>query len=693
MTTPQVRNWIESSQAEIALARVLASEIHSTSEDISEQCAILEVFAYTLANVVVPNNLDIRYPESIRLFHKNNPQLQAVNLSATYPTKNSDLTLNLFNRLAYELSVLTGEPTDKGLVNTPSILAEDMVAISAIYWISEHSNLAFDELVDIFSERRQIQWHEQQEIVGHLSNLKWYDPSVGTGAFPLAIIKLLAKFNIKGIDALRGIIAGSEIDPLLLKAAHIRIAFLISALHNVDFSVAMNFSEGMFVNQDALLRFTEQVDGIASLSDSWKGDEFYDIVIGNPPYVRAERLLPATKARLKKTYPSVANGKTDLYHYFIAHGIIALKPKGVLCYISPASFQKSSNGIGVRQFINSNGSIRAVFDFDELPVFDSASLHPSVYIFTKTYHRSSVRGYMFGTLPSIHPLLLAIRDSELLPVSNIDIRSWSMQKSDVHAIIEILESGTRPLFQQVGKVLSGVKTGHKMAFYLTTTQAEGLLADEKSAGFIRRLLRPVSIRTWKSTWDGTHIAMVEKGQIVPSDSRLMLHLQQYESELRSRSDTKGHPTWYGLRECNYYGLFEKQKIVFPDIASECRFAMDDQGFIIPDGAFMLPSNDYFLLGILNSCIGLFYFRARCNSIGNAMTGGRLRFKKTYVEKFPVPLPERLKSMQLIKEEIALNALKLSQGSSDANRMKQINILALQLYHIPERYWPEFMETI
>ncbi len=693
MTTLLARNWIESSQLEIALAKALAGKILAMGGDISEQCALLETLAYTLTSQVLPNNLDVRCIDITHSFHEEYPQLKNMILRGDCPVNSTVLTPNLFNRLAYELRIATEDPIEKGLVNTPSILAEDMVVISVIYWMVEHSSIEFNNLVDIFFAQRQAQWQEQKEIVACLSSIKWYDPCVGTGAFPLAIIKLLAVFNIKIIDISQNIIAGSEIDPLLLKAARIRIALLIHVLYDIDFAAAMDFSDDLFIQQDALLKFTEQIDGVSLLSDVSRDGKAYDIVIGNPPYIRAERLPLATKKILKKTFPSIASGKSDLYHYFIAHGIIALQPKGVLCYISPASFQKSRNGIGVRQFINSNGSIRAVFDFDELPVFDNASLHPSVYIFSKSFHENSIRGHTFGSLPSDRPLLFGIRASELSPLSNIDVRSWSVQKSDVYAIMEVLETATKPLIQYAGNVRSGVKTGHKIAFSLTSAQATELLADEKSAVFIRRLLRPVAIRAWRSKWDGTHIALIEKGQIIPSESCLMLHLQKYESELKSRSDTKDHPTWYGLRECNYYDLFNRQKIVFPDIASDCRFAMDDQGFIVPDGAFMLPTSDYFLLGILNSCVGRFYFRIRCNSIGNALTSGRLRFKKTYVEKFPIPIPARLNSMQLVTEEIALNALRLSQGHGDISHVNRINILALQLYRIPEKYWTEFIEAL
>src|SRR5207249_1635373 len=70
-----------------------------------------------------------------------------------------------------------------------------------------------------------------------------------------------------------------------------------------------------------------------------------DIVVANPPYVRADRISDHNKLYLKRRYPTVAGGSVDLYNYFIAHGLLALRENGILCYVSPASFQKSKYGL------------------------------------------------------------------------------------------------------------------------------------------------------------------------------------------------------------------------------------------------------------------------------------------------------------------------------------------------------------
>jgi hypothetical protein len=168
----------------------------------------------------------------------------------------------------------------------------------------------------------------------------------------------------------------------------------------------------------------------------------------------------------------------------------------------------------------------------------------------------------------------------------------------------------------------------------------------------------------------------------------MQHFKAYEIALRRRSDVRDHPTWYSLRECSYYDLFSRPKIIFPDIATQCRFAMDLRGYLIPDGAFMIPAEDYFLLGLLNSCIGRLYFRARCNSIGNPHQSGRLRFKRTYVAGFPVPSPSVRRSVT--GRKIEQLAKLLSSSGSDKSLESQIDRLALKAYAVPRHYSKFFL---
>ena len=75
----------------------------------------------------------------------------------------------------------------------------------------------------------------------------------------------------------------------------------------------------------------------------------FDIVIGNPPYVRQELIRPI-KPALKRLFPEVYIGTADLYVYFYKRGTELLRTSGVLSYISSNNFLRVAYGKKLRSF-------------------------------------------------------------------------------------------------------------------------------------------------------------------------------------------------------------------------------------------------------------------------------------------------------------------------------------------------------
>ena len=110
---------------------------------------------------------------------------------------------------------------------------------------------------------------------------------------------------------------------------------------------------------------------------------------------------------------------------------------------------------------------------------------------------------------------------------------------------------------------------------------------------------------------------------------------------------------------------------------------------IPDGAFFIPKEDYYLLGVLNSCVARYYFKEKCARIGNPQKGGRIRFKKVYVENFPVVPPHSNPALAKGIEAIAQKAT--DDGKLDAADACRLDDMVLDLYQIPDEYKEIFKE--
>ena len=162
----------------------------------------------------------------------------------------------------------------------------------------------------------------------------------------------------------------------------------------------------------------------------------------------------------------------------------------------------------------------------------------------------------------------------------------------------------------------------------------------------------------------------------------MNYLLRFKQELTRRTDVRGQAEWYSLRACNYMDRMSLPKIVFPDIATVPRFAMDTVGYLVPDGAFFISTDDFALLCILNSCVADYYFRLRCSTIGNPNRKGRLRFKKTYVSDFPVPA--RSPSNTSVFDELAAIGKDRACGVNDTATDHAVDQLVFRLYDMPKQ---------
>ena len=94
----------------------------------------------------------------------------------------------------------------------------------------------------------------------------------------------------------------------------------------------------------------------------------FDIVIGNPPYVRQE-LIRAIKPILKRLFPEVYIGTADLYVYFYNRGCELLRTGGVLAYISSNTFLQTGFGKKLRTFFTDKMCLHRLLDFGSIPVF------------------------------------------------------------------------------------------------------------------------------------------------------------------------------------------------------------------------------------------------------------------------------------------------------------------------------------
>ncbi|MGH6846304.1 MAG: Eco57I restriction-modification methylase domain-containing protein, partial [Methylocella sp.] len=102
----------------------------------------------------------------------------------------------------------------------------------------------------------------------------------------------------------------------------------------------------------------------------------FDIVLGNPPYVRMETIKPF-KPYLEKHY-AVAADRADLYAYFYEKGFELLRLGGRLGYISSSTFLRTGSGEPLRHYLRTRAEIENVVDFGDLQIFEGVTTYPAI---------------------------------------------------------------------------------------------------------------------------------------------------------------------------------------------------------------------------------------------------------------------------------------------------------------------------
>lgn len=220
----------------------------------------------------------------------------------------------------------------------------------------------------------------------------------------------------------------------------------------------------------------------------------------------------------------------------------------------------------------------------------------------------------------------------LLGPEALDGANWRLGAPEEALRFERMRKNSVPLGEYVkGQVYYGVKTGFNTAFFIDGAKRDELIAaDPASAELIKPLLRGRDIQKWTARAPEQWIIATQIGVPIERYPAIFAHLKQWEKQLTIRND-RG-PNWWELRACAYYDAFAKPKILYQEIASKPAFAFDRTGAFTNNKAFMIPSDDLYLLGILNSTAAWEFL----NSVCTKMVGGALAMQTPAVFQVPIP---------------------------------------------------------
>ncbi|RAM51912.1 MAG: class I SAM-dependent DNA methyltransferase [Hapalosiphonaceae cyanobacterium JJU2] len=363
-------------------------------------------------------------------------------------------------------------------------------------------------------------------------------------------------------------------------------------------------------------------------------DGGFDIQIANPPYVRQE-LIKDLKPTLQKVYPSVYTGKSDLYCFFYARALQLLKPSGMLAFISSNKWFRAKYGEKLKKYIAETCQVQSITDFGDLPVFKSATAYPMIFLAQSG--QTASKSTIFTQIKSLetpYPDVLAItkQQGQTLPYTAINGSNWMLTNISSINLLKKMETAGIPLGEYIkGKIYRGVLTGFNKAFVIDgTKRAELINKDPNSIEIIKPLVEGKDIHKWCIDSKNCWLIVTPIGVNIKNYPGVFVHLQQWQTELEKRYDKGNH--WWELRACSYYDAFNQPKIVWGNLGLEPSFTFTSEPLYTIAPAPIIPLNDFYLLGVLNSNTSKQFFAEK--SIQR--NGNYLEFKPAYVKQLVIP---------------------------------------------------------
>lgn len=374
----------------------------------------------------------------------------------------------------------------------------------------------------------------------------------------------------------------------------------------------------------------------------------FDIVIGNPPYVRQEH-LKALKPALQQEYECYT-GTADLFVYFFERGFQLLRSNGILSYICSNKYMRSGYGEKLRKFLSSEGTIHHLIDFGDAPVFEAIA-YPSILQISKISSQSNqIKSLSWKAEQAIDKFSSIFHaENFLIPQKDFNPDSWRLESASSLRLMEKLKMAGSPLGEYVeGRFYYGIKTGLNEAFVVDRVTRDRLIAEHpSSAEVLKPFLRGRDIKRWSTNFDEQYLIKIESSenkynpwsnQSIKEAEKIFAHMypsvhnyfESFRDKLIKRCD-QGKYFWE-LRSCAYWQEFEDSKVIIPSIAQTVQYTLDESQYFSNDKtSICISRHPMYLLGLLNSSVLWWFIRKTAST----KQGGFYEFKPMYVSRLPI----------------------------------------------------------
>ncbi len=217
----------------------------------------------------------------------------------------------------------------------------------------------------------------------------------------------------------------------------------------------------------------------------------FDIVVGNPPYVRTKGIPESYKLLLWDRFDTFEK-KADLYVCFLEAGCRLLKIDGFLCFITSSSYLRLDSFAKIRKFLLTTGSVDEVVEFQQ-NVFDSAAVKTAIisFVLTDSDHDVKVR-------VGDSPIEAFRRNPTIIPKS-----FWEKNHQCIFDTGYSLDR--QAICNKIAQKGLMLEKNYDVCFGLKTGDDSKFVSKEPFKNASEKLFRGRNISRWRMQWNGEYV--------------------------------------------------------------------------------------------------------------------------------------------------------------------------------------------
>ena len=417
--------------------------------------------------------------------------------------------------------------------------------------------------------------------------------------------------------------------------------------------------------------------------------EGFDVVIGNPPYVRVEKISKNDVSYFKNKYLS-STGKFDLSSIFIEKAINLGSKKFIINFISTYQFLYTSSSIGLRKFIIDNADTTVIMFSSDNQIFESATTYTGIF----TFKPSKLRNVIVKTanFKENHVLL----ESEFILDEN-NFKSDKVIISEKNLFDKFSNSKSTIRGIHIGKAKCGVVTSCDEVFFINRKQINDLNLEEE---IIYPILGSENLNKYYLSIPETYCIypyqfINDKTELIPLNileykyPNIYRYLKSNENILKRRS--QGRKTyensnkWYQLNRPREKWIYDSKKIIASGTTNLSKFAIDNAKSVFRNARLysliLNNENDIYyklILGVLNSKICRYLLNLKCPP----KSGGYFELSTNFLEEFPylkLDIDNNLQNKLIIAVDQIIEKKKLGEDTQELE--DKIDIMVYKLYDL------------